>query len=85
MHKCCHAWFDGAIVMVVQFLTLGGLCAEQRASAELQVLTLVVNLLIDEEILLFGTNLRNNMLYFRIAKQTQDAYTLTVQQLHRAQ
>ena len=40
LHVSAHARTEGAEVVVVQLLTLGRLCAEERAAAQLQIHTL---------------------------------------------
>ena len=84
-HERGHAGLDGAVIVVVQLLTLGRLGAEQRPTAQLQVLAALVGALVDEKILLLGAHLGRDMLDLRVAKQPQDADACAVQLPHRAQ
>ena len=84
-HEGRHAGLDGTVVVVVQLLPLGGAGTEQRAPAELQILPKLVHLLVDQEILLLGTDLRNDVLRLRVAEQAQDADALLVKHVHGAQ
>ena len=65
--------------MVVQLLALGGAGAEQGAAAELQVLPQVVHLLVDQEVLLLGAHLGDDVLRLCVAEQAQDADALLIQ------
>ena len=71
--------------MVVQLLPLGGLCAEQRSAAQLQVLTPFVHLLVDEEVLLLRADLGRDVLGPGVAEQPQDTDAGSVQLTHGAQ
>ena len=84
-HVSRHAGFDDAEVMVVQFLSLGRLCAEQGAPREHQILALLVHFLINKEVFLFRSDRSAHALDLGIAEQPQDAHSLTVQRLHRAE
>ena len=84
-HERGHPGLDGAVVVVVQLLPLGGLCTEQRPAAELQILPQVVYLPVDEEILLLRTHLRGDVLCLRVAEQPEDADALPVKLPYGAQ
>ena len=85
MHKGCHAGLDRSIVMVVQLLSLGRLSTKEGASAQPQVKTLTVILLVDKEVLLLGAHLCRYMLRLRVAEEPQDTHTLTIQSADRTQ
>ena len=85
LHERGDPRLDGAVVVVVQLLPLGGPGAEQRPAAELQVLPEVIHLPVDEEILLLRAYLRDDMLRLRVAEQPEDADALPVQLPHGAQ
>ena len=85
VHEFRHPGLDGPVVVVVQFLALGGFGAEQGPAAEDQVLPAAVHLLVDEEILLLRAYLGGDVLGLSVAEQPQDADALGVQQLHGTQ
>ena len=85
LHIGRHSGLDGAEVVVVQFLALGGLGTEQGPAGVDQVAALVIHILIDEEILLFCACGRKHALDAVVAEQLQDAQGLDVQRLHAAQ
>ena len=76
LHKGRHARADDAEVVVVQLLTLGRLAAEEGAAAQPQILTLEVQLAVNEEILLLGADLRRDLTDVLLAVEK-------MQQLHR--
>ncbi|CDC68125.1 unknown [Oscillibacter sp. CAG:155] len=76
---------DGAEVVILQLLALGGLGAEQRPAAEAQVLPLLVELLIYQEILLLGTHLGGDTLGLRVAEEPQNPDGLTAYLVHGPQ
>ena len=84
-HERGHTRLDGSVIVVVQFLPLCRTRTEQRAPAELQILALVVHFLVDEEILLLGTDLRKDMLCLSVAEKTQDTEALLIQHMHGTQ
>ena len=84
-HERGYPGFDGAVIVVVQLLPLGGTGTEQRAAAQLQILALAVYLLVDQEVLLLRAYLRRDMLRLGVAEQPQDTNALPVQHTHRAQ
>ena len=85
LHELAHARFYGAEVMVVKLLTLGRLCAEQRASGKYQIAALVEHILVDEEVFLLGTDRRFYRGHIGVAEKTQNAHCLTVERFHRAE
>ena len=84
-HERGYSGFDGAVIVVVQLLPLGGTGTEQRAAAQLQILALAVYLLVDQEVLLLRAYLRRDMLRLGVPEQPQDTDALPVQHTHRAQ
>ena len=80
-----HALGDHAEVLVFELLALRRLGAEQRATSRDQVRTCEVELAIDEEVLLLGTTVRNDLGDLLVPEQLEDARGLLVQSLHRAQ
>ena len=85
LHVGRHAGLDGAEVVVVQLLPLGGLGAEQRAAGIDQVAALVVHGPVDEEVLLLRSHGGGHALHIVVAEQLQDAQRLFVQRLHAPQ
>ena len=71
--------------MVVELLALGRLRAEECAAAELQILALFIERLVDQEILLLRADLRRHAVGLLVAEQAQDAYGLAADCLHGAQ
>ncbi len=84
-HAGQHALGDAAEVLVFQLLALGRLGAEQGSTGIDQVGTSVIEIPVDQEILLFRADGREDLLGFRIAEQPQDAQGLSREGLHRAQ
>ena len=84
-HEGGDPGLDGAVVVVVQLLPLGGTGAEQRAAAELQILPEVIHFPVNEEVLLLWSHLRGDVLYLRVAEQAENADALAVQLPHGAQ
>ena len=76
LHKGRHARADDAEVVVVQLLALGRLAAEEGAAAQPQILTLEVQLAVNEKILLLGADLRRDFIDVLLAVEK-------MQQLHR--
>ena len=71
--------------MIVQLLTLGGLGAEQRPAAQLQVLPALVDGLVHQEILLLRAHLGGDLLDGGVSEEAQDAHCLTAHCLHGPQ
>lgn len=84
-HERGNAGLDRTVVVVVQLLALGRLCAEQRPAAQLQIGAAVVHGGVDEEIFLLRADLRDNVLCLGVAEQPQDADARLVQLPHGAQ
>ena len=85
VHKGRHTGLDGAVVVVVQLLSLGRLRAEQGAAAQPQILPAAIVLLVDEEVLLLRAYLGDDVLGLGVAEQPQDAHALLIQRVHGAQ
>ena len=62
--------------MILKLLTLGRLRAEQRSAAQPQILALEKQLFIYKEVLLLGAYLRDDLLCFGIAEQSQYSQSL---------
>ena len=85
LHIRLDTGLDRAKIMVVQFLTLGRLRSEQGTPGINQVFTLLIDLAVDEEILLFRSDSRTDRGHILIAEKAEDAHTLLVDRLHGAQ
>ena len=85
LHKGGYPGLDGAEVVVLQLLALGGLGPEEGPAGEAQVPALLPQLGIHQEILLFRARSGAYPLYLRVSKQAQNAQRLSVQRLHGAQ
>ena len=85
LHVSGNTGLDGTVVVVVQFLTAGGLGAEQGAAGGTQVFALVVQLLVHQEVLLLGTNLSDDALALVVAEETQQTQSLTTHFVHGTQ
>ena len=85
LHISRHAGLDRAEVMIVQLLTLGRLCAEERAAGVDQIATLFINGFVNQEILLLRADGRDHALGSGVAEELQDAHRLIGKLLHRAQ
>ena len=84
-HVRRHSGLDHAEVMVVHFLALGRLCAEQRAAGKPQIRALVIHLLGDQEVFLLRADGGADTFHIVIAKEPQDTQGLLVQRFHGAQ
>ena len=78
LHKCLYPGFDSPKIVVIQFLALWRLGAKQGPAAEHQILSLLVELFIHQEILLFRANSGVNVDGLLVAKEAEDAQRLTV-------
>ena len=76
---------DGAIVVVVQLLSLGGLCAEQGPAAHSQVLPLLIEGLVNQKILLLRPYLGSDPLRLCVAEEPEDADRLAADLVHGPQ
>ena len=82
LHKGGDSGLDRAEIVVVQLLTLGRFCAEQGSAGQLEVLAPVVELLVDQEVLLLGTDGGDNARHVRFAQQMEDLDRLGAQAFH---
>ena len=82
-HKCGNTGADGAKIMVIQFLTLGGLCAKQSSACEPKILSLGIHILGKEEIFLLCTYGSHHTLGLLVAEQPQNAQRLPGNLVHR--
>ena len=85
LHESGDSGPDGAIIVVIQLLPLGGTGAKQGAAAQLQILPLLIHALVNEKVLLLRANLGDHVLGLRISEQAQDAQALLIQPAHGAQ
>src|SRR4051812_44246025 len=74
-----------AEILVLQFLPLGRRRAEQRSASRDQVGAQVVEVLVDQEVFLFGADGREDLLGLGVAEQAEDAQGLAGERLHGAQ
>ena len=84
LHELRNLGTDDAEVMLFQFLTLGRGSAEQGAAGEDQILTCLVVLLLNKEVLLLGADGGGDVVHI-LAEQLQDADSLTGQCVHGTQ
>ena len=84
-HEGGHPGLDGAEIMVVQLLALGGLGSEEGAAGVHQVPALFVHGFVYEEILLLRAHGGLDGADLRIAEELQHPQALAVQSLHGAQ
>ena len=85
LHVGGHPGLDGAEVVVLQLLSLGGLGSEEGAAGEQQVLPPVEDVPVDEEVLLLGAHLADDPLHVRVPEQPQHPHRLAGELLHGAQ
>ena len=81
-HVCRDSRLDNSEIVVVHLLTLGRLCAEERASAENQILALFIERLVNEEIFLLGADGGAHAFYVGVAEKSEYAQSLLVECLH---
>ena len=62
LHKSGYARLDDAKVVIVHFLPLGRLCAEQGTPGKAEIGALVIHFLCDEKIFLLRTDITGNAL-----------------------
>ena len=84
-HISCNTGLQICEVLVIQLLTLRRHCTEQGTAGHDQVFTLVVHLLVDEEVFLLRTNGRSDLGCGGVAEQAQDADSLLAQCVHGTQ
>ena len=85
LHIGFHPGLDGTEIVVIQFLSLGGLGTEQSPAAEDQILPLFVHGLVDQKILLLRAYAGTDALDVLITEELQDPKGLLVQRLHGSQ
>ena len=85
LHKGGHSGLDGAEVVVIQLLPLGGLGAVQGPAGEDQVFALVEGRFVDEEVFLLGAYGGLYGGHILVAEELQNAHGLPVDGLHGAQ
>ena len=84
LHVGFYPGLDGAEVVVIHLLPLGGLSTEQRPAAENKVFPLFVHGLINEKVLLLRADAGTDTLDVLVAEQPQHPHGLLVQGLHGA-
>ena len=85
LHKGGYPGLDGAEIVVVQLLSLGGLGAEQRSAGVDQIPALLIQRLVDQEVFLLRADRGRHVLDRLVAEQLQHPECLPVQCLHAAQ
>ena len=82
-HERNHAGLDGTEVVVIELLMLGRGTTEQGAPGLDQVEPLFIEITVDQEVLLLGTQRRHSTLVFGVdAKEGAEAQNLRVQGFH---
>ena len=84
-HEGGDTGLDRAEVVIFQLLSLRGSRPEERSAGVLQILSLFINALVDQEILLLRADCRFDRGNALVAEETDDAHALAVDGLHRAQ
>ncbi|CDC63080.1 unknown [Clostridium sp. CAG:448] len=84
-HICRHTGFDNAEIMIIQFLSLGRLCAKQGAPRIDQILALFVHFAVHQKILLFRSDACTDTFHRRITEQAQNPHCLLAQCFHRTE
>ena len=84
-HVSSNAGLQVCEILVVQFLSLRRHCTEQGTTGHDQVFTLIVHLLVDQEVFLFRTYSRGDLGCGGVAEQTQNADCLLAQSVHGTQ
>ena len=82
VHELLYLGLDDTEVVVVHLLAFGCFRAEESPACVLDVGTLVVHLLGDEEVLLLGSDRCMNVFRVLVAEELQDTESLLVQGLH---
>ena len=85
LHVGFYPGLDSTEIVVIQFLSLGGLGTEQSPAAEDQILPLFIHGLVDQKILLLRAYAGMDALDVLIAEELQDPKGLLVQRLHGSQ
>ena len=81
-HESGHTGLDDAEVVVVHFLSLGGLCTEQCTSRKTKIGSLIIHFLCYEEILLLGTHGGTYTFNAVVTEQTENSQRLFVYGFH---
>ena len=82
LHVSRDSRFDRAEVVILKLLTFGSHCAEQRSAAELQILSLLVQILVNQKVFLFGADGSRDALYVGFAEKMKHLHSLCAQTLH---
>ena len=85
LHESGNTGAEGAEIVIVQLLPLGGTGAEQSAAGIEQILALIVHLAVDEKIFLLRAHGSLDIGDLGVAEQAEDAHGLPVDSLHRAE
>ncbi len=85
VHIIQHPLLDAAEILVFQLLSLGGRRADERAAGHDQVLTQMVVILIDQEILLFRAAGRDHLFCLLVAEELQERASRLAQGFVRTQ
>ena len=80
-HKARDPVADGRVILIVLFLPLGRHRAEQRAPGELEVVTLVIVALVDEEVLLLSADVGDDLARVH-AQDVEQPHALTADRIH---
>ena len=84
LHEIVDGGADSAEVVLFKLLTLAGRCAEQRAASQDKVLAMLVIRLLDQEVLLFGSDGGGDARHID-AEHGKRAYGFLRDGLHRTQ
>ncbi len=85
VHEGGNALLDAAEVLILELLAFRRRRADDRPAAQDEILTLVVVIHVDQEILLFGTEIRVNLLHVFGAQQLEHAGGALAQRADGAQ
>ena len=83
-HVIGNTGLQGAKIVVVHFLPLRGLCAEQGAAGHDQIFALIIHFFVDQEIFLLRADSGDHFFCGGIAKQAEYAQCLFAQLIHGA-
>ena len=84
LHKCLDSWSDGAVIMIIEHLSLRGRRTEKRTLCENQIPALRIILLIYKEIFLFKSYRRIYVSYV-LSQGMQHSDCLTAKSIKAAQ
>ena len=85
LHVGRHPGTDGAVIVVIQLLTAGGLGAEEGAAGHPQVLPLAVHLFIHQEVLLLRADAGDDPAALSVSEQPEDPDGLAAHIFHGPQ